>query len=253
MEIRWFLLSTALVVGVCHGESESIEQEFTQNTDYCKQSAEQVHANAEPSAKLNHFLLCISQKTEQELSQTQGQQAQELQDVSNALTKILYDPLFREDVSKLKQRRVRREAPQLDENILSALVNNPEALTLVLDYLKKNNKLPKTTLPPARRRVNNPGSQAYFRRPGQYFQRPPRQRRVKSRPTRPLPFQSHAPRFEAPQPPKDMPNNPMVKGNFDRDLEFFGPSDFKPERPYDLPGGDLQVYPWQVGYVPIPR
>ncbi|TRY63745.1 hypothetical protein TCAL_04292 [Tigriopus californicus] len=230
-----------------------IEQEFTENTNYCKDSVEEVHANSAPTTRLNHFLLCLSQKTEKELAQTSDKNTQELKEVSNALTKILYNPLFREDVHDFKKRLVKRsqEAPQLDESILSALVNNPEALTLVLDYLKKNNKMPQTTPRPARRRNSQ-----YFRRPGRLQRRPPSHRNHPYRIQQihrspPKPTQSQ----KAPEPPKQLPNNPMVKGDFDRDLEFFGPSDYKPDLPYALPGDEHgnPVYPWQVGYVPIPR
>lgn len=247
----------SLSICICRGQNSAeqvIEKEFTENTNYCKDSVENVHANSAPTTRLNHFLLCLAQKTETELSETSAKDRKELEDVNNALTKILYNPLFREDVHDFKKRLVKRdqEAPQLDENILSALVNNPEALTLVLDYLKKNNKLPQTTPPPARRRNSQ-----YFRRPGQYQRRPPPRHgnnpfriqqfhRYRSRPT-------ESPK--APEPPLHLPNNPMVKGDFDRDLEFFGPSDYKPDRPYALPGDENgnPVYPWQVGYVPIPR
>ena len=50
----------------------------------------------------------------------------------------------------------------------------------------------------------------------------------------------------------------------DSNLEFFGPSDYKPESPYQMPAvahaqeghgkaEQPQVLPWQIGYIPIPR
>lgn len=257
----------------------------------------------------------------------------ELEEMTSALRKILYAPLFREDVHDFKKRlvkrrsdhddliaafvdglkkiqehrfglRVKRQAPQLDENILSALVNNPEALQLVLDYLEKNEDKAKkaeekknaaskpqrhsppkraqrrpfsanTNRAPERRRNDNyrppaaPQQQLPFR-----VQQLNRQQQQLNRQQQQLKLQEqeekrkqdlirqrleHEKRLKPLVNNEERADNPLLNGNFGTaDLQFFGPSDYKPDRPYALPGveqkenGD-KVYPWQVGYIPIPR
>lgn len=60
----------SLSICICRGQNSAeqvIEKEFTENTNYCKDSVENVHANSAPTTRLNHFLLCLAQKTETEV------------------------------------------------------------------------------------------------------------------------------------------------------------------------------------------
>lgn len=48
--------------------SSLVENRFEEDTEYCKKSAEDVHANSvDPTRELNHFLLCLSKKAKIEV------------------------------------------------------------------------------------------------------------------------------------------------------------------------------------------
>ena len=79
--------------------------------------------------------------------------------MKQTLSKILNDPLFKDvDDFNRKILRKKRSAPQLDEKIIAALARSPEALKLVLDFLKKEEETKKRANPFQRtqRRRNPP-------------------------------------------------------------------------------------------------
>ena len=135
----------------------------------------------------------------------------------------------------LLQLHISIEQAELDEEMVAALVRNPEALQMIKEYLKRKQQPPK------------PKKSS-----------PPVRYTARYRPNRRNPVKPIVPR----KPDNiDRIDNPMLKSGASNRMEFFGPSDYKPERPYHLPGlqrsqeqqQQSSVYPWQVGYIPIPR
>ena len=67
-----FALATLAARGRCDADStltSLVEDRFNKDTEYCKKSAQDTHGNSvDPTRELNHFLLCLSKKTETEVS-----------------------------------------------------------------------------------------------------------------------------------------------------------------------------------------
>jgi len=180
-----------------------------------------------------------------------------------------------EDISHSENRRSKRQVynkpPEVDENIVSAFLNSPEAVQMVLSYFKKQNKLTPPTVtttttttprpPPPRPEVS---LQTLFGGAGGKIvggSPPPPKRRRPRPPPPPLSFffggnkplgqllQEHRKNLKkikekeqqttstTPRPwspPSNAINNPQLLGE-KKDMEFFGLNDFVPQSPHNLP------------------
>ena len=155
-------------------------------------------------------------------------------------------PLF------LKDERTKRQVyqpPQVDEKLVSAFINNPEAVKMVMSYLKKQ-----TTTTPAPRTTARTS--------------PPRRQRPRRPPPPPLSFffggkkplsqllQEHRDTVKhLKATPTPATATPGVKGllgpplealagrlpDEDKDMQFFGPKDFVPKKAYQPPLGPMRL------------
>ena len=154
------------------------------------------------------------------------------------------------------------QPPQVDEKLVSAFLNSPEAVKMVLSYLDKQKKLATTTRTTTTKRPK------------------PRPRPPKRRPPPPLSFffggdkplsqllnehrktvkkiqdtkwkktsaktANSSPRPQPRTTPKSANNQQLLNGNFTPvqkadNMQFFGPKDFVPESPYNLPRRPMRL------------
>lgn len=151
---------------------------------------------------------------------------------------------------KRSKRQVFKGPPEVDENIVSAFLNSPEAVQMVLSFFNKQKNLtpiPVTTTtttprpkppppPPKRRRPRPPPPPLSFffggNKPlGQLLQEhrqtlqkiKVQEKKITTTPT-PRPW----------SPPSTKVNNPQLLGE-KKEMEYFGLSDFRPQSPHNLP------------------
>ena len=142
------------------------------------------------------------------------------------------------------------QPPHVDEKLVSAFINNPEAVKMVMSYLKKQ----KSTTPPPR--TTTPSS-------------PSRRQRPRRPPPPPLSFffggkkplsqliQEHrdtiqqikatstpaqvTPEVAAVGPPLEALAGRLPDNKAQKDLQFFGPKDFVPQKAYQPPLGPMRL------------
>jgi len=188
------------------------------------------------------------------------QQIQNEED-QNEINDYMYDFVNKHNSMHQRWKRYKRQVyqpPQVDEQLVSAFLNSPEAVKMVLSYLDKQKpKTTTTTTTTTKRPPKRP------KRP------PPRPRPPKRRPPPPLSFffggdkplsqllNDHRKTVEKiqesrwkkkpskkpvsttskprPTPPKKPVNNPQINGSKKADMQFFGPKDFVAKSPHKLP------------------
>lgn len=154
-------------------------------------------------------------------------------------------------IVKRSKRQVFKGPPEVDENIVSAFLNSPEAVQMVLSYFNKQKNLtpiPVTTtttttprpkpppLPPKRRRPRPPPPPLSFffggNKPlGQLLQE--HRQTLQKIKVQDKKITTTTPRPWSP-PSNTVVNNPQLLGE-KKEMEFFGLNDFVPQSPHNLP------------------
>jgi len=225
-------------------------QHAASKVNYCLSSALQISSMED--LKNLVFEECIHQQIQNE-------------EDNNEINDYMYD--FVNKHKSLKQQRWKRykrqvyQPPQVDEKLVSAFLNSPEAVKMVLSYLDKQ-KPKTTTTTTTRRPTTRPPKRPKRPRP-----RPPPKRSPLSfffggdKPLSQL-FSEHrntvkkiqekrwkkeqngkkpgSTTSKPPTPPRLTPNkpvnNPQLNGAKKADnMQFFGPKDFVPKSPHKLP------------------
>lgn len=189
------------------------------------------------------------------------QQIQDEED-QNEINDYMYDFVNKHNSMHQRWKRYKRQVyqpPQVDEQLVSAFLNSPEAVKMVLSYLDKQK--PKTTTttttttkrPPKRNKRPPPRPRPPKRRPPppplSFFfggdkplsqllndhrktvEKIQEKRRKKNPGKKPV---STTPK-PRPTPPKKPVNNPQINGSKKADMQFFGPKDFVAKSPHKLP------------------
>ena len=154
------------------------------------------------------------------------------------------------------------QPPQVDEKLVSAFLNSPEAVKMVLSYLDKQKKLKTTTRttttkrpkprprPPKRR---PPPPLSFFfggDKPLSQLLNEHRKTVKKIQDTKwkktPAKTANSSPRPQPRTTPKSANNQQLLNGNFTPvqkadNMQFFGPKDFVPESPYNLPRRPMRL------------
>ena len=142
------------------------------------------------------------------------------------------------------RRQAFQSAPQVDEKLVSAFINNPEAVKMVLSYLSKQKSslpppttTPRTTPKPTRRKRPPPPPLSFFfggKKPLSQILQEHRdtikQIKEKSPPSKPNKSSVVSQNLHVDQPPSEKV-----------DLQFFGPKDFVPKKAYKPPLGPMRL------------
>ena len=155
-----------------------------------------------------------------------------------------FAPFFKDERTK----RQVYQPPQVDEKLVSAFINNPEAVKMVMSYLKKQTTpAPRTTArtsPPRRQRPRRPPPP-----PLSFFfggKKPLSQLLQEHRDTVKHLKATPTPTAATPGVVKGLLGPPLeaLAGRLpdeDKDMQFFGPKDFVPKKAYQPPLGPMRL------------
>merc|ERR1712223_2198276 len=142
------------------------------------------------------------------------------------------------------------QPPQVDEKLVSAFLNSPEAVKMVLSYLDKQNKLTTTTTPRRPKPRQRPKPKPKRRPPPLSFffggDKPLSALLSEHRKTvqkiKQNEWKKQGTTTSSSSRPWTTPrssllnnNNPQLNSSKKSDMQFFGPKDFVPKAPHNLP------------------
>lgn len=188
----------------------------------------------------------------------------------NEINDFMHEFVTEQQLPELTRRkRFKRQVPHVDESLVSAFLNSPEAVKMVLSYLGKSSSNRRTQVPettttprpaPKRRRPPPPPLSFFFGgdKPLSALLNEHRQtiKKIKqndwdkskssAKPPPPLRFwttSSPAPALNVFQPKVDEARHPTLGQSpnvhpeeaVKSDMQFFGPKDFVPKAPHSLP------------------
>jgi len=211
-------------------------QHAASKVNYCLSSALKI--SSVQDLKNVVFEECIHQQIQNEEDQ-------------NEITDYMHGFVKQHMFLQQRQKRYKRQVyqpPQVDEKLVSAFLNSPEAVKMVLSYLDKQKKSTVTTTttkrpkprprPPKRRPPpplsfffggDKPLSQLLneHRKTVKKIQETKwKQKQTATEPSSPRPRTSS---------PSKSSSSPQLNGGQKADMQFFGPKDFVPKAPHKLP------------------
>jgi len=222
-------------------------QHAASKVNYCLSSALQI--SSVEDLKNLVFEECIHQQIQNEEDQ-------------NEINDYMYDFVNKHNSMHQRWKRYKRQVyqpPQVDEKLVSAFLNSPEAVKMVLSYLDKQKPKNTTTTTTTKRPPKRPKRPPPRPRPPKRRPPPPplsfffggdkplsqllnehrktvqkiQEKRWKKDQKKPV-VTTSKPR-PRPTPPKKPVNNPQINGSKKADMQFFGPKDFVAKSPHKLP------------------
>jgi len=244
-----FSVFVAVLVSATFGHLVSA-QKAASKVNYCLSSALQI--TSVQDLKNVVFEECIHQQIKNEEDE-------------NEINYYMHDFVNKHISLQQRWKRYKRQVyqpPQVDEKLVSAFLNSPEAVKMVLSYLDKQKKLTTTTRttttkrpkprprPPKRR---PPPPLSFFfggDKPLSQLLNEHRKTVKKIQDTKwkktPAKTANSSPRPQPRTTPKSANNPQLLTGNFTPvqkadNMQFFGPKDFVPESPYNLPRRPMRL------------
>lgn len=246
MSLNTRTLFSVFVAVVVSATGHVSAQKAASKVNYCLSSALQI--TSVQDLKNVVFEECIHQQIKNE-------------EDKNEINYYMHDFVNKHISLQQRWKRYKRQVyqpPQVDEKLVSAFLNSPEAVKMVLSYLDKQKKLTTTTRPttkrpkprprPPKRRPPPPlsfffgGDKPFSQLLNEHRKtvkkvqdtkwKPPPAKTANSspRPPRTTPKSANNPQSLTPLGPKKADN-----------MQFFGPKDFVPESPYNLPRRPMRL------------
>lgn len=238
-----FSVFVAVVISAATGHVSA--QKAASKVNYCLSSALQI--SSVQDLKNVVFEECIHQQIKNEEDE-------------NEINYYMHDFVNKHISLQQRRKRYKRQVyqpPQVDEKLVSAFLNSPEAVKMVLSYLDKQKKLttPRTTTtkrpkprprPPKRR---PPPPLSFFfggDKPLSQLLNEHRKtvKKIQDNKWKKTPSKASN---SSPRPPRTTPKSPnnnqqSFNGAKKADnMQFFGPKDFVPKSPYNLPSRPMRL------------
>jgi len=226
-----FMSGTSLVNG---------KQEAASKVNYCLTSALQI--SSVQDLKNVVFEECIHQQIQNENDQ-------------NEINDYMHDFVNKHRSLQQRWKRYKRQVyqpPQVDEKLVSAFLNSPEAVKMVLSYLDKQNKLTTTTTTTTRRPKprqrpkpkpkRRPPPLSFFFGGDKPLSALLNEHRKTVQKIKQNEWKKQGTTTSSSSRPWTTPrssllnnNNPQLNSSKKSDMQFFGPKDFVPKAPHNLP------------------